>query len=102
MGLERGDLLTTMKNWLLFIIVVFIAAGIFVYQDPEYRAWFERQSDQVLPDTVTHNKAYRWQDANGQWQLSDKPPAEGIDFEVVEYHKDANVIPSEKLTGKVE
>ena len=91
-----------MKNWLLVIVVLLIAAGAYVYQDPEFRAWFERQSEQILPEAVTHNKAYRWQDKNGQWQLSDKPPADGIEYEVVEYHKDANIIPAEKLTGKTD
>ena len=79
-----------MKKFLLLIVVLLIVAGIYVYQTPAYRAWFERQSDEILPDTVTHNKVYRWKD----------PPAKGIDYEEVEYHKDTNVIPAEKLTGK--
>jgi len=89
-----------MKKFLLIIVVLLIVAGIYVYQTPAYRAWFERQSDEILPDTVTHNKVYRWKDQKGQWQLSDSPPAKGIDYEEVEYHKDTNVIPAEKLTGK--
>ena len=89
-----------MKKWFIIVAALLIATGYFIYQNPAYRAWFERQSDQLLPDTVTHNKLYRWRDHNGQWQLSDKPPADGIKYEVVEYHKDANVIPSERLTGK--
>ncbi|MGD8782856.1 MAG: DUF4124 domain-containing protein [Thioalkalispiraceae bacterium] len=89
-----------MKKLLFFLVIIVVAGGLFIYLNPEYRAWFERQSDQLLPDEVTHSKAYRWRDRNGQWQLSDKPPAEGIDYEMVEYHKDTNVIPSEKLTGK--
>lgn len=91
-----------MKKWLLITAAILSIAGYIIYQKPEYRAWFERQSDQILPDNVTHTKAYRWRDNSGQWQLSDKPPAAGIDFEVVEYHKDTNVIPSDKLTGKTE
>ena len=91
-----------MKTPVFIIAVILAVAGIVIYQNPEYRAWFERQSDEVLPDAVTHNKAYRWRDRNGQWQLSDKPPPAGTDYEVVEYHKNTNVIPSEKLTGKTD
>ena len=89
-----------MKKWLLFLAVLLTVGGIVIYQNPAYLAWFERQSDQILPDTVTHSKTYRWRDNRGQWQLSDTPPGDGIDYEVVEYHKDTNVIPSERLTGK--
>jgi len=89
-----------MKKFLLLFVVALIAGGIYVYKTPAYRAWFERQSDEILPTTVTHNKVYRWKDQNGQWQLSDSPPQNGIEYEEVEYHKDTNVIPSEELTGK--
>jgi hypothetical protein len=89
-----------MKKLGFIAIIMAIVIGIVIYQNPEYRAWFERKSDQILPENVTHTKAYRWRDKNGQWQLSDSPPPGGIDYEIVEYHKDTNVIPSEKLTGK--
>lgn len=98
--MEWRNLLAVMKKGLLFLAVLLLAGGTFIYQNPDYRAWFERQSNQILPDTVTHNKAYRWRDRSGQWQLSDKPPSDGIEYETVEYHKDTNIIPSEKLTGK--
>jgi len=99
-GLEWRNLLTTMKKWLLVIVILLIVSGTLIYQNPEYSAWFERQSNEILPDSITYHKAYRWRDRSGQWQLSDKPPAEGIEYEVLEYHKDTNVIPSEQLTGK--
>lgn len=82
----------------LSIIAVLVIA--FLYAKPEYMDSIESFTDKALPDAVTHSRAYRWKDSKGQWQLSDKPPADGIDYEVVEYHKDTNVIPSERLTGK--
>lgn len=91
-----------MKKWVSITAIILAITGIIIYQNPEYRAWFERQSNEVLPNTVTHNKVYRWRNNNGQWQLSDKPPAAGIKYEVVEYHKETNVIPSEKLTGETD
>lgn len=87
---------------LAVIAIVLAVTGFVIYKTPEYRAWFEHESDKLLPESVTHSKAYRWRDKNGQWQLSDKPPAAGIKYEIVEYHKDTNVIPAEKLTGKTD
>ncbi len=37
-------------------------------------------------------KLYRWRDANGVLQLTDKPPA-GRKYELVELREDVNVIP---------
>ena len=89
-----------MKKWLLILFISLVVAGYFAYQDPELRAYFQKHTDDVLPAAVTQMQAYRWQDKNGQWQLSDKPPANGIPYETVEYHKNTNVIPTERLTGK--
>ena len=89
-----------MKKWLLISIVVLGFAAYFAYQDPDFRAYFNRHTDAIMPDAVTQMEAYRWKDKNGQWQLSDKPPADGTKYEVVKYHKDTNVIPTEQLTGK--
>jgi len=64
------------------------------------RTYFQKYIDTTLPTAVTKMKAYRWQDQNGQWHLSDKPPTDGIHYEIVEYHKNTNIIPTENLTGK--
>ena len=77
-----------------------LVAGYFAYQDPSLRAYFQKHTDDVMPSAITQMKAYRWQDQHGQWQLSDQPPAEGIPYEIVEYHKNTNIIPTERLTGK--
>lgn len=89
-----------MKKFFLIAIVVLAVAGYYVYQDPQLRAWFDRQTQEMLPEQATHHVIYRWQDAQGQWQVSNTPPPAGVDYETVRYHKDANVIPAEQLTGK--
>lgn len=82
------------------LVFILIVAGLVLYIKPEYRDELNRLSDQALPAAVTQTQAYRWQDKNGQWQLSDRPPPAGTEYEIVQYHKDTNVIPSENLTGK--
>ena len=89
-----------MTKWLIIIVILVAGAGYIVYSNPDYRAYFTRQAEDILPDSVSQTKAYRWKDKHGQWQLSDQPPTGNIKYEIVEYHKDTNVIPTERLTGK--
>jgi hypothetical protein len=37
---------------------------------------------------------YLWRDRQGQWQATDKPPPQGIPYEVKRYPIDANIMPS--------
>jgi hypothetical protein len=37
---------------------------------------------------------YLWRDRQGHWQATDKPPPQGIPYEVKRYPLDANIIPS--------
>jgi len=92
-----------MLKWLIIITLIILGAGYFAYNDPSYRSYFSyfnQYTDKIMPTSVTHTTTYRWQDKKGQWQLSDKPPAKGIQYETVEYHKNTNVIPTEQLTGQ--
>lgn len=89
-----------MKKFLAVALVVLFVLGYLIYQDPQWRAYLERKTQQVLPDAATQQTLYRWRDQHGQWQLSDQPPAAGIKYETVQIHKDTNIIPAEKLTGK--
>lgn len=89
-----------MKKFLVISLVVVVVAGYAAYQNPRVRAWLERQTQQVVPKSATEQTLYRWKDQHGQWQISDKPPAVGIKYEIVHYPTNANVIPAERLTGK--
>ncbi len=88
-----------MKKWLIIGLGILIAFGITFYKDPAVKSFLERQSDNILPEQITHLKAYRWRDKDGNWHVSDRPPPDGIEYEEVIYHRDTNVIPSDKLTG---
>jgi hypothetical protein len=99
-GLERRNVLIIMKKWLITGLIVLAGAGYYIYQDPAARDYFKQQSETVLPKTVTHTTVYKWKDKQGHWQITNTPPPEGIKYETVEYRKDTNVIPSERLTGQ--
>ena len=43
----------------------------------------------------SHNPPlYKWKDAEGQWHITDKPPAKGVEFEKVVVDPNANVVPT--------
>ena len=91
-----------MKKWIAIGLVIALAFGIVYYQDPRVQAFLKRQSDQILPQQITHSTAYRWRDKQGRITVSDKPPTDGTPYEEVQYHNDTNVIPADKLTGKTD
>jgi hypothetical protein len=39
------------------------------------------------------NRIYKWQDAEGNWQVSNRPPAQGVQYETREYDANVNVLP---------
>lgn len=89
-----------MKKFLVVALGILIAAAYAAYQNPRMRAYFERETQQVLPKSASEQTLYRWRDQHGQWQVSDTPPPAGIKYQTVHYPTNANVIPAERLTGK--
>lgn len=41
----------------------------------------------------TSTPLYQWQDADGNWQVTDRPPDEGIPYQRRQYALDANLLP---------
>jgi hypothetical protein len=90
-----------MKKLLLIVLVILIGAGIYIYFDPELKQQTRQQIDKLQHPGETRT-LYRWQDADGQWQITDFPPPQGTAFETLRYNAETNVIPSENLTGQKE
>lgn len=77
--------------WLLVLLVGLGAGAMYVRQHPE-----------VLPDWAANSglgrdlqttTVYKWQDASGEWHISDRKPADGVDYRKEEYTRDVNVLP---------
>ncbi len=84
----------------LIIILILIGSGYYVYQSPYLARFLSPQIKHAI-DRVNPKLSktlYKWRDAKGQWQITDTPPTGGIPYETLNYHKDANVIPSEHFT----
>ncbi|MGD8576077.1 MAG: DUF4124 domain-containing protein [Thiohalophilus sp.] len=90
-----------MKKLLLIVLAVLIGGALYVYLNPELRDQTRQELDK-LSGKDQGRTLYRWQDPDGQWQISDSPPQAGIPYETLRYDTEANVIPSENLTGRKE
>ena len=77
---------------ILVLVILLLAAGGYIYLHPEVmRPLLQGTALEPPPAETT---LYKWRDANGQWQVSDTPPAGGVKYEVLKYRGDVNVIPS--------
>jgi hypothetical protein len=77
-------------TWLLLIVA--LAAALYLYFSPETG----RQLRQQLPQPdFTHkiDRLYKWRNEKGEWQITDAPPASGIEYEQLNYRDDVNVLP---------
>jgi hypothetical protein len=76
--------------WLLLILALAAAATFYFFPDSV------RQLREQLPDSaLTHrtDRVYKWQNARGDWQITDTPPPAGIHYERQDYRDDVNVLP---------
>ena len=78
----------------LIILVVLLAgtAGYLWFVDPKLGRELLGDTPIAPPSTVT--TAYKWRDAQGNWQLTDEPPPEGTPYETIQADPGANVLPS--------
>lgn len=76
---------------LVIILLILAAAGGYLYLHPEVWQKWVKDTPLEPPPTVTH--LYKWRDDNGQWQVTDRPPPPGIEYEKLIYHSDTNVMP---------
>ena len=78
-----------------FVIVLLLAlsvAGGYLYLNPDvWQPWVKGTPLEPAPTTT---RLYKWQDEDGQWQISDEPPTGEISSEILEYRSDTNIVPS--------
>lgn len=76
--------------WLIFIVVV--AGAIAAYLDQDFRHWLLKTTGTAPTET----RIYKWQDNQGNWQITNTPPPAGTPYIEQEYLHDTNVIPALK------
>lgn len=76
----------------IFLIIVLAAAvGAWLYFNPDVQQELLKEIPLATEPTTT--QLYKWRDVNGQWQVSDKPPTGSVEYEVMQYRSDTNVVP---------
>ena len=84
---------------LLAVLAVVAAAGIlYVYFNPEVADSLVDTARPLIEDTPLESEPkktelYKWRDEHGGWMVSDKPPPEGTDYELLQYTDDQNILP---------
>ena len=82
----------SLKTLVFALIVLVVAGAAVIYYYPEKAEPLLARTP--LKGLVAISKpAYQWQDEQGQWYVTDKPPPDGIPYEVKQYPLDANVLP---------
>jgi len=76
--------------WLLIFLL--LAGATFLYVNPEYRNRLGTSASGLVTPVIT-SRIYKWRNDQGQWQLTDTPPPEGVVFETLEHRSDENVLP---------
>ncbi len=84
------------KLVLLAALAAAALAGYWYFEPQSRPSWL---SDRLPVAPGAEVKLYRWQNEQGQWQVSDAPPPDGIDYEVVSYRHDTNVMPAPETDG---
>lgn len=81
-----------------FILLAIIAtASLYIYQDEVLQKKLLGKVHQVAPE-INQSTLYKWQNSKGEWQVTDKPPAKGIQYTTVSTGDQVNVLsnPSRK------
>ena len=77
--------------WVFVLLLICAAATGYYYSHPEaLPEWAAKTTFGRQLQTTTF---YKWQDASGNWQVSDQPPPPGTEYQIERYSQDANVLP---------
>jgi len=81
------------KPIITVVLLASVAAVIFWYFYPSSRpAWL---ADRLPVAASATSTMYRWTNDTGLPVISDQKPPVGVEFEVIEYRNDQNVIPAQ-------
>lgn len=84
-----------MKTFLLVIVLVGAGVGYYVYTHPDVLdPWVAGTAlETKLPSGGDKTQLYKWRDADGSWQVTDRPPPGDVPYETLEYRHDVNILP---------
>ena len=80
-----------MNKLLLLLLLGAAGLGIYFYMNPDQTKGLLEGTPLEAESELT--RAYKWQDAQGRWQITDEPPPEGTAYELNEYRLDTIPLP---------
>ncbi len=76
----------------MLLMLIVLTALVYWYFNPSSRpAWL---ADKLPASASATTTVYKWTAENGLTMVSDHKPPEGVEYEVLEYRNDQNVIPA--------
>ncbi len=80
-------------GFLYLLLILASLAGVGGY----FALYPERLPDWAAKTTLGRElqttRVYKWQDASGQWHVSDQPPPAGMEYRTEDYSHDTNALP---------
>ncbi|MGB5202403.1 MAG: DUF4124 domain-containing protein [Sedimenticolaceae bacterium] len=80
-------------GFLYLLSILVLLAGVGGY----FTLYPERMPDWAAKTTLGRElqttRVYKWQDASGQWHVSDQPPPAGMEYRTQDYSHDTNALP---------
>ena len=86
--------------WVLLALLAL--AFVYLWLNPDYRKQIDEQLEGLSSDagiTIKTTRIYKWRNADGEWQMTDLPPPEGVEYERLDYREDINVLPAPPQPG---
>lgn len=79
-----------MRIFIILLVLLALAGGYFYFYPDTWRD-LTKGTPLEPPPTIT--TLYKWKNTDGFWEITDKPPEDGIPYELLEYSSDRNVMP---------
>jgi len=80
-----------MNKFFGVVVVAAVAVGAYFFMDSDQTQGLSQGESAESDDGLV--RVYKWQDAQGYWQVTDQPPAQGIAYELKEYVPDVIPLP---------
>lgn len=77
--------------YLLIILALLAGMGGYFTLYPEHMP--EWAAKTTLGRELQTTRVYKWQDASGQWHVSDQAPPVGTEYQTEDYSHDTNALP---------
>lgn len=77
--------------WIVVLLLVLGGTAVYFKLYPEKMPEWAAKTG--LGRDLQTTTVYKWRDESGAWQVSDRPPPAGTEYQVEDYARDTNVLP---------